>query len=42
MHEVIMMVKIPDEEWEHFKLDLKKPGDVQFKYRNVTIFAKIF
>ncbi len=42
MNKVTMMIKIPDEEWEHFKSDLKESGYVQFKYRNAIIFAEIF
>ncbi len=37
-----MMVSIPDEEWEAFAESIKEAGQVQFKYRNSTIFAKMF
>lgn len=42
MHKVTMMVSIPDEEWKAFKESIKEAGQVQFKYRNSTIFAEIF
>ncbi len=42
LHKVTMMVNIPDEEWESFKEIIKESGSVQFKFRNATIFAKIF
>lgn len=40
MHKVTMSVSIPDEEWEAFKENIKEAGEVQFKYRNSTIFAE--
>ena len=36
-----MMVSIPDEEWEAFKESIKEAGNVQFKYRNSTIFTEV-
>lgn len=42
MHKVTMMVTIPDELWEAFKENIKDAGQVQFKYRNATIFVEIF
>ena len=36
-----MMVSIPDEEWEAFKESIKEAGEVQFTYRNTTIFAEV-
>ena len=41
MHKVTMVVSIPDEEWEAFKESIKEAGEVQFKYRNSTIFAEV-
>ena len=41
LHKVTMMVSIPDEEWNAFKESIKEAGDVQFKYRNATIFAEM-
>jgi len=41
MHKVLMMVKIPDEEWEAFKEQHKECGHVSFKFRNTTIFAEV-
>lgn len=41
MHMVTMMVRIPEEEWEAFKESIKESGEVQFKYRNATIFAEV-
>lgn len=41
MHKVTMMVSIPDEEWRAFKQNIKEAGEVQFKYRNATIFAEV-
>lgn len=37
-----MMVSIPDEEWEAFKESIEEAGQVQFRYRNSTIFAYTF
>lgn len=42
LHKVTMMVRIPDEEWEAFKESIKETGEVQFKFRNSTIFAEVF
>lgn len=42
LHKVTMMVSIPDEHWEAFKESLREAGQVQFKYRNGTIFAEMF
>ncbi len=42
MHKVTMMVSVPDEHWEAFVESLKESGEVQFKYRNATIFAEMF
>lgn len=41
LHKVTMMVMIPDEEWNAFKESLKETDNVQFKYRNATIFAEM-
>ena len=41
MHKVTMTVSIPDEEWEAFKESMREAGEVQFKYRNSTIFAEV-
>lgn len=41
IHKVTMMVSIPDEEWEAFKESIKEAGNVQFNYRNSTIFAEV-
>jgi len=35
------MVSIPDEEWEALKESIKEAGQVQFRYRNSTIFAEV-
>lgn len=42
LHKVTMMVSIPDEHWEAFEESLKEAGEVQFNYRNATIFAEMF
>lgn len=42
LHKVTMMVSIPEECWEAFKENIKEAGQVQFKYRNSTIYAEIF
>lgn len=42
LHKVTMMVSIPDEHWEEFRKSIKETGDVQFEYRNSTIFAEMF
>ena len=39
---VTMMVYIPEEHWEAFRESIKETGEVQFKYREATIFAEIF
>lgn len=36
-----MMVSIPEEEWEAFRQSIKEAGEVQFRYRNSTIFAEV-
>ena len=41
LHKVTTMVSIPYEEWEAFKENIKEAGDIQFKYRNSTIFAEM-
>jgi len=41
MHKVTMMVSIPEEEWNAFQESIKEAGQVQFKYRNSTIFAEV-
>lgn len=41
LHKVTMMVSIPDEEWRAFEESIKEAGEVQFKYRNATIFAEV-
>lgn len=41
LHKVTMTVSIPDEDWEAFKENIKEAGEVQFKYRNSTIFAEV-
>ena len=41
LHKVIMMVSIPEEEWRVFEESIKDAGEVQFKYRNSTIFAEV-
>lgn len=41
MHRVTMMVSIPDEEWNAFQESIKDTGEVQFRYRNSTIFAEV-
>lgn len=35
------MVSIPEEEWEAFRQSIKEAGEVQFRYRNSTIFAEV-
>ena len=42
MHKVTMIVSIPDEQWEAFRVSIKETGDVQFEYRGATIFAEMF
>jgi hypothetical protein len=36
-----MMVSIPEEEWNAFRESIKETGQVQFTYRNSTIFAEV-
>jgi len=36
-----MMVSIPDEEWNAFQESIEEAGEVQFKYRNSTIFTEV-
>jgi hypothetical protein len=42
LHKVTMIVSIPEEYWEEFKKTIKETGDVQFKYKEATIFAEMF
>lgn len=41
MHKVTMMVSIPDELWRAFKESIEETGQIQFKYKDATIFAKV-
>lgn len=41
MHKVTMMVSIPDELWRGFEESIEDAGEVQFKYKDATIFAKV-
>ncbi len=39
MRKVMMIVGIPDEEWEAFREEEEKSGCVRFKFRNSMIYA---